>query len=308
MTNIISLADPIPLVTTQLTGRRVRMCGMQPPNFVPTTVPIVLNWTTYRNSGGTAAPKGPVAINIETGVSNPISEIRSIKIDNLGCSSACTIIFPDTGDEVICPPDSTVYSNVLTGQLNAFAIMPINTANLGTRTTVFFNNFHLDPATLQNTVTVENLELATGAANSLNFTRVPSIGDQLNEYTLNLALTGVGSQVQIFGSNSGYNFDQVKELHFSTVANYSDGAAPIAMNASIVDDTGATFFTFKWMALNGLADYSYKRVRDIVNAQKILSGQIALATTRNYFLQNNVAAVGSGLLEIVYTKVNVVNF
>lgn len=306
---------PLKQTTGQLSVNSVGVCRPRTDGKGPSVVPIRINWSDYINAAGSAAPANAILVNLTSlaGPSgNPIDAIRSIKIDNIGGLSPVTVFFPDTGDEVICAADSTTISNVYTGNLQFLVFSPLNTGNLGRSVVVFCCNFEQDAADIQETTSVENLEQSTGSPFSLNTLSLRAIGDRYQLATLDLTLIGVPSQIALFGGPpNGYNSIRVMEVHFKTRANYTSTfrGGPMALNATIVDDLGTAFFTFNWYARNDLDDYSHARASiDIVNLQRPLNATIGPATFRKYFLQNNVASVGFGDLDIVYTLVNTINF
>jgi hypothetical protein len=307
-TTLINYGSAVPLVTTQLLAARVSLCNPLNAGENPSTIPITIAWSNYKNALGTAAPIAPILINLQTGVSNPISGVRSIKIDNIGCISPCTVYFPDTGDEVICGPDSSVMSNVLTGQLQCIVSMTPQTGNIGTATRLFFNNFQLAPAEISDEKAVENFELATGSPFSINFTRARAVGDKWQYVNTNLANIGVPSQQSLFGGPpNGYNAIVVQECRVSTIGNYTDGIAPVFMSVSIVDELANVYQTFEWYATNDLDNYNYRRIYDMNVAQFYLGGSVGGGVNHKYFLQNNVAGNGNVFIELVYTLVNIVN-
>jgi hypothetical protein len=293
-----------------LNGQRVNLCTPLNAGESPTTIPVTINWSDYINAAGTAAPSAPIAVNLQTGIVNPISGIRSIRIDNIGAFSSCTVFFPDTGDEIICPADNVVTANVETGQLNCFVNMPIQTGNLGTQTRIFFNNFMSYDSEFGVGSGV-SLFRSTGAPFSVNPLSPKAIGDRWQTVEIpDLTVTGVPSQVSIFGGPpNGYNFISVQECHFSTIGNYQDtfNSVIVPCNCTIVDDLGAVFQTFRWYPRNDLDEYDYKRRYDMIDGQIPFNASIGAGVNRKYFVQNNVATNGRAVFEFVYTLVNLTN-
>lgn len=318
MTTKFNLQNQLPLIIKGqgLVGSSVGVCTPMPVGKNPTTVSAVIDWSSYGVAAGT--PLGPVAINLQGGATNPIDAIRSIKIDNLGCFSACTVYFPDTGDEVICASYSSIVANVMTGGLQCLVLMDAQTGNNGTTTTVFFNNFMSNPVELNSVLPVSLAERSSGAPFSLNTLTIPAMGDKFQQYEIDLTLTGVASRIPIFGLTAptaipnnppaGFNFIVIKNMYVDLYENYIASATLVKMNVGIYNDLGTAFFNFPWVPRNDLDAYDIKRIYEFDSSQQPLSSAIGVGISRKYFLQNDVAGLGFARVGLTYTLVNQVNF
>lgn len=299
--------------TPGFTATAVGECSPKRDAKPPSTVPVTVYWSDYINMAGSAAPITPVSINLQGGVQSsgaPFDALRSIKIDNINCPQPVTVFFPDTQDAVTCAAFSQTRSNVLTGGWECIVYAPLDTGNLGKQCTIFFNNFNVDTADLQEKTAVVSYEFATGAPFSINAQRPRSLGDRWRRYTLNLALTGVASRVSLFdGPPDGYNFVVLNEIHFRLRGNYVAGAVPVSMNAQLIDDIGTTLQNWSWYSRNDLLEYTGStQILEVSNQQSIFSSYVGVATFRKWFLQNNVAGIGVADVDLSYTMVNIVNF
>jgi hypothetical protein len=317
MSNPLSFyANPIPAKgysNFSASGTAVWECSPpKNPQQPPTTVSVVLSWSDYTNIIGSATPIAPVSINLQGGVRGaPIDSLRSIKIDNLASALPVTVFFPDTGDEIVCAAFSTTRSNVLTGGYECVVYMPLDTKNIGKQTTIFFNNFNVDPADIQDTTVVENQEWATGAPFSLNNLGPRARVDRWQRVTMNLALTGAASRVALFGGPvNGFNFVVLSEIHFRPIGCYSSGISPVFMSVSLLDDNVLTQASWEWYARNDIEEYSGSReIVSMVNLQVPLVSYAGPTTFRHWFLQNAFALPGgSAECDLGYTLVNVTNF
>jgi hypothetical protein len=109
----------------------------------PKMVVANIAWANYGAS--VAVPNVGVFVNLLQGVVNPLDRILSIYIDNTNSNIPVYVQFQDTGFTVSCPPNSEVWSPVITNLLSAKIYGEGFTVGTQPSTNVFFLNTIVNP-------------------------------------------------------------------------------------------------------------------------------------------------------------------
>lgn len=145
----------------------------------PAQVPIVIDWAAYGVVTGTLS-KG-VLVNLQAGgVKAPISQIRSIYIDNSFSNSPIYVQFPDTGFTVFAPPGAIVTQPVVTNLLQARVVGFSFFGNTQPKTNILFMNIEMQPNVSLADFSIDPVitplgTLTTAAADGLTRTWTPVI-------------------------------------------------------------------------------------------------------------------------------------
>jgi hypothetical protein len=117
----------------------------QTPPEGPRVMPLVVNWLNY--GGGNSKPNIRVQFDGAAFglVSQPISLIQGVVIDNSGMFQPVSVYFSDTDFTVDCPPDEIVWSPVFTNQLKAEIICQGMVSGYVGTTKLYFTNTPIMP-------------------------------------------------------------------------------------------------------------------------------------------------------------------
>lgn len=112
-----------------------------PFNQAPKVVSVPIAWADY----GVSLANSRLGVSINLIGQNSqvalLSEIRSVKIDNVGCPVPIYVQFPDTLDTIFCPPNAVVIAPIYSRVKSAVVIGDGFFNNRSPTTTVEFANF-----------------------------------------------------------------------------------------------------------------------------------------------------------------------
>lgn len=134
----------VPILSSgaQLQTLSARPIGLHSyPTQPPGTLPVLVNWSDYINTVQVGQGIGLTLDISALSQQQYIDKIRSIKIDNTYNGMTVYVVFPDTGDTVICAPYSAVVAPVYTNALSAVIYGTGIYFRRGPRTLIEFCNF-----------------------------------------------------------------------------------------------------------------------------------------------------------------------
>lgn len=108
------------------------------------SVPIIIDW---RNYGAPAQRAISIEVSLRMGIVGqpPFDRIRSIIIDNTASLIPIYVYFPDTQISYLCPPNTTIQTPVITGNMDARIYAEGFIEGYVPRTTVHFTNAIVPP-------------------------------------------------------------------------------------------------------------------------------------------------------------------
>ena len=148
-----------PAFSGLIIGRNISHC--LPSTLPPRVVPMVFDWNKYIPGSQSASIIGVSVNHNQQQIVNPIDMVQSLVIDNLACNYPVTVLFPDTGFELVCPANDQIASPVLTNVLQSTVLisgLPGTLLNPAQTTTVYYSNVSQMPVNgVQVPVPVANL-------------------------------------------------------------------------------------------------------------------------------------------------------
>lgn len=172
----------------------------KPTRQQPVALPVVINWTQYNNAGAIA--NAGVSVDMSSGAAGTpyvLDHIASVSIDNTFSNVPIYVYFPDTGFTVVCAPDSTVQSHVVSNGLAAYIFGLGFTGGVQPYTTITFYNTVIPNAIGQESTYVQPQNLASVYSGNPVTNQTPyrnlALGDRVMNQQINAQTTVSGATV-----------------------------------------------------------------------------------------------------------------
>lgn len=228
----------------------------QPSNMRPTSVQLLFDWSIYfaQVSAVLGSDQANLAVAVDVNQNGSsqgavLDKIVTCKIDNSNSLISVLVYFPDSGDVIACPPQTIATFPCNTNGSACKIIAQGLTANFLPQTTVTFYNYFVPPSSepqiqidypqWAGTPNIQRGSLVTPGFAS------PALGDQIKQWTLDLATPGAVTPVLDSPQPSGVFI--LTTVFFGLVVTSGNGGN--AALTFLMESTGAsgTLFSFPYV-------------------------------------------------------------
>lgn len=262
-------------------GQNVSICST--PRHQSKTLLTTLDWAIYTSLA--------VTIDLNSvGTTNQLDKIVGAWIDNSNSASPCLLYVPDSGQTIVCPPETTLFSPIFS-LANIVNVYNIEGESTDGAVSIIFMNFLIDNFQSQPTNQTAVLALATDTPQGQpNFKNIV-VGDQVSQAFINLAIVGSTPFLSVQSKGDFY----ITNMQVAIQGAYNTGGTQSGALAIVDNTIGQTVRYFQYTIGTDLTTVPFT----ILFSQDDL--YFELDATHIYSFSNNLAnSAGLGLIDVGY--------